>query len=120
MSCSHTDSCPLFPMLHASLAGWKDSYCDTDETYKTCARFEASLSGNPVPLALLPNGKVIGGVVADGGPKRTASNLKVVTAAELKSGSVAVLDDVQAEAVLQEAQTANFWRRLRGLFGVSK
>lgn len=119
MSCTHVDSCPLFPMLHASLAGWKDSYCDTDKTYKSCARFEASLTGKPVPLALLPNGKVIGGVVDDDRPNSTPK-VRVASATELQSGSIAVLDDVQAGAVLEEAQTASFWQRLRGLFGASK
>jgi hypothetical protein len=107
-------------MLNASLAGWKDSYCDTEDTYKSCARFEASLSGNPVPLALLPNGKVIGGVVVDDAVKAKASQVKVASAAELSSGSVAVLDDTHAEAVLEEAQTASFWKRLTGLFGAFK
>lgn len=60
MSCTHAGDCPLFPKLHASLAAWREFYCDTDTAWLTCARYERGLRGQAVPLALLPNGKVVG------------------------------------------------------------
>ncbi len=60
MACSHIVDCPLFPKLHASLAAWREFYCDTDAEWKTCARYERTLRGQAVPLALLPNGKIVG------------------------------------------------------------
>jgi hypothetical protein len=57
MSCTHADACPLFPKLNASLSGWRDAYCDSDRGWRHCARYNRSLSGASVPLALLPNGK---------------------------------------------------------------
>ncbi len=59
MACSHATSCPLFPHLKASLAGWRSSYCDSEAGWNQCARYERSLKGDPVPLSLLPNGRVI-------------------------------------------------------------
>jgi|NGEPerStandDraft_6_1074524.scaffolds.fasta_scaffold18963_5 hypothetical protein len=58
MGCTHTDHCPLFPYLNASLAGWRDVYCDSATRWRDCARFKLSRTGEPVPLALLPNGKL--------------------------------------------------------------
>jgi hypothetical protein len=58
MSCSHADSCPLFPLLNASLASWRTSYCDDEVAWHDCARYKRSLQGRPVPLALLPNGMI--------------------------------------------------------------
>jgi hypothetical protein len=46
--------------LHASLAAWRDAYCDTEAEWKACARYERALHGQAVPLALLPNGKIVG------------------------------------------------------------
>jgi len=60
MACSHIADCPLFPKLHASLAAWRDAYCDTEAEWKTCARYDRALRGEAVPLALLPNGKIVG------------------------------------------------------------
>ena len=58
MGCTHIDHCPLFPYLNASLAGWRDAYCDSSAGWRDCARFKLSRAGQPVPLALLPNGKL--------------------------------------------------------------
>jgi hypothetical protein len=57
MACSHSDACPLFPKLNASLRGWRDAYCDSDSGWRSCARYTQSLTGRSVPLTLLPNGK---------------------------------------------------------------
>lgn len=57
--CSHKDSCELYRILIAtgSLRLWQTRYCDDD--YESCARFQASLVGKPVPDAMLPNGHLL-------------------------------------------------------------
>ena len=57
MACSHASGCPLFPKLNASLRGWRDAYCDSDSGWQSCARYTQSLTGQSVPITLLPNGK---------------------------------------------------------------
>lgn len=56
MACSHAPACPLFPLLNASLDGWRNCYCDSDDGWRGCARYQQSLRGQFVPLSLLPNG----------------------------------------------------------------
>jgi hypothetical protein len=56
MGCSHTERCPLFPLLNASLRSWRDYYCDTKDGWRGCARYKLSLTGVLVPITLLPNG----------------------------------------------------------------
>ncbi len=56
MSCSHATGCPLFPLLRESLRGWRDYYCDSDDQWLGCARYQMSLTGERVPISLLPNG----------------------------------------------------------------
>lgn len=56
MGCSHTAGCPLFPLLRASLRGWRDYYCDSEDQWLGCARYQVSLTGERVPISLLPNG----------------------------------------------------------------
>jgi hypothetical protein len=58
VSCTHASTCPLFPLLNASLASWRESYCDDAVAWQDCARYKRSIKGRPVPLALLPNGKI--------------------------------------------------------------
>ena len=57
--CSHKTSCPLFSkfLMKGSLKIWKVLYCDTEEKYKSCARFTAGLEGRTVSPGLLPNGE---------------------------------------------------------------
>jgi hypothetical protein len=57
VGCSHTTGCPLFPLLNASLGGWRNYYCDSHDHWLTCARYQLALEGKPVPISLLPNGK---------------------------------------------------------------
>lgn len=57
MGCTHVSGCPLFPKLNASLRGWRDAYCDSDTGWSACARYQRSLTGQVVPLTLLPNGR---------------------------------------------------------------
>lgn len=117
MSCTHTNSCPLHPRLNASLAGWKTAYCDTDQAWLDCARYQASLTGKPVPLALLPNGKTLG-ILIDQAKREEAAQTVV---ADAGSSNVAVMTDKQAEVVLEEAASSRrLFSRIRGLFGGSK
>ncbi|MGW0928348.1 hypothetical protein [Streptomyces sp. NPDC002644] len=56
MACPHAAGCPLFPLLRSSLRGWRDYYCDSGDRWGDCARYKMSLTGEPVPISLLPNG----------------------------------------------------------------
>jgi hypothetical protein len=56
VGCSHREGCPLFPLLNASLRGWRDHYCDSADRWRDCARYKMSLTGQLVPITLLPNG----------------------------------------------------------------
>ena len=56
MGCSHATACPLFPLLKSSLQGWRDHYCDSEDRWLECARYQMSLTGERVPISLLPNG----------------------------------------------------------------
>ena len=56
VGCSHREGCPLFPLLNASLRGWRDYYCDSEDRWRDCARYKWSLTGQLVPITLLPNG----------------------------------------------------------------
>lgn len=59
MSCSHVKSCELFVQfaLNPALDIWKEHYCHGD--YSVCERFNRSKAGQPVPLTLLPNGRLV-------------------------------------------------------------
>ncbi|MFO7602238.1 MAG: ankyrin repeat domain-containing protein [Gammaproteobacteria bacterium] len=59
MSCTHASNCELYVQFAAdpSIVLWKTHYCDSD--YKRCVRYERSLTGQSVPLNLLPNGKEV-------------------------------------------------------------
>jgi hypothetical protein len=39
-----------------SLQGWRDYYCDSEDQWRGCARYRMSLTGERVPISLLPNG----------------------------------------------------------------
>lgn len=70
MACSHTEACPLFPLLNSSLDGWRRCYCDSQDNWRECARYQRSIRGQYVPLSLLPNGHEahhLQHAVADGG-----------------------------------------------------
>lgn len=56
MACTHSAGCPLFPLLNASLDSWRRYYCDSDNRWRECARYQQALRGQHVPLSLLPNG----------------------------------------------------------------
>lgn len=59
MGCTHAETCPLFPKLRDSLIAWRHAYCDDDTAWTGCARYTMSLTGQTVPLALLPTGKMV-------------------------------------------------------------
>jgi hypothetical protein len=56
VGCLHAATCPLFPLLRASLQGWRKYYCDSEDQWHDCARYQLSLTGERVPISLLPNG----------------------------------------------------------------
>lgn len=56
LGCTHARGCPLFPLLRASLRAWRDYYCDTEDRWRSCARYNLAVRGQPVPISLLPNG----------------------------------------------------------------
>jgi len=59
MACSHIKSCELFVQfaLNPALDVWKEHYCEAD--FKSCVRFQNALKNQPIPLTLLPNGKMV-------------------------------------------------------------
>jgi len=59
-SCERMTRCPLFKQfsLKASLAVWTAGYCESD--FARCERLKLANAGQPVPLNLLPNGKMLG------------------------------------------------------------
>lgn len=65
MGCTHISHCPLFPYLNATVGTWREAYCDSSFGWKDCARFRLSRAGEPVPLALLPNGRLPVSMIPD-------------------------------------------------------
>jgi hypothetical protein len=59
VGCTHAEGCPLFPMLRASLRSWRDHYCDSEDRWRSCARYQLAVTGQLVPISLLPNGKEV-------------------------------------------------------------
>jgi hypothetical protein len=59
MKCPHTAGCPLFALfrLKATQRTWMIRYCEGEFT--SCARHQRSEAGDPVPLNLLPNGRLL-------------------------------------------------------------
>jgi hypothetical protein len=73
VGCSHREGCPLFPLLNASLRGWRDYYCDSADRWHDCARYKLSRTGRLVPITLLPNGHDAQLLRPDPGPDRSGS-----------------------------------------------
>jgi hypothetical protein len=71
MGCTHAQECPLFPLLNASLRGWRRSYCDTEDDWRGCARYQRACRGQLVPISLLPNGRDVEHLRSDFGADRS-------------------------------------------------
>lgn len=58
-SCTRINSCPLFKQfsIKASLLVWTARYCESD--FARCERLKLAVEGKPVPLNLLPNGRML-------------------------------------------------------------
>ncbi len=58
--CSRMSNCALFKQfsIKASLVVWTTRYCESNFT--RCARLHLATEGKPVPLNLLPNGRMLG------------------------------------------------------------
>ena len=58
-ACSHVENCELFVQfaLNPALEVWKMHYCQG--LFQECIRFRRSTAGKPLPLTLLPNGKLL-------------------------------------------------------------
>ncbi|WP_158711020.1 hypothetical protein [Streptomyces albus] len=39
------------------MQSWRDHYCDSEHQWRSCARYQTSLTGERVPISLLPNGR---------------------------------------------------------------
>jgi hypothetical protein len=59
MTCSHSTDCELYVQFAAdpALNLWKKHYCEGN--FSVCSRYKLAQEGKPVPLTLLPNGKVL-------------------------------------------------------------
>jgi Ankyrin repeats (many copies) len=59
MSCSHVTDCKLFAQfaMNPALELWKMHYCEGK--HKSCVRYRMSNAGQPVPMTLLPNGRMV-------------------------------------------------------------
>ena len=59
--CTRQSDCPLFErfIISGSANIWRRLYCDKEEKFKTCARYEAGVNGRTVPVNLLPNGQLL-------------------------------------------------------------
>lgn len=110
MACSHRADCPLFPNLNSSLSGWRTHYCDTEDAWLSCARYTRSLAGKPVPVALLPNGKMaqILEPGAKAGPRRAAGSAPRTAVSGGRTGSV-LLAERPADG------RRSWWARLFGV-----
>ena len=110
MACSHTSTCPLFPLIsvNSALKVWKTFYCEGK--YNNCARYNLSKTGQSVPVNLLPNGKSLNmaGVSTDNLTEAAAKSEAVERAApqiieemasiELDDTASARIDATVAEA----------------------
>jgi hypothetical protein len=59
MSCPHAKMCPLYPQfkMKSLLRFWVVNYCEAD--HERCARFQLASAGEPVPVTLLPSGRLL-------------------------------------------------------------
>lgn len=110
MACSHRADCPLFPNLKSSLSGWRTHYCDTEDAWLNCARYTRSLAGKPVPISLLPNGKLAQVLDSKGGGAAAGKAAARPDAASAVGGGGVVL----AERTTAQPAKRSWWSRLFG------
>jgi len=111
MACSHTSTCPLFPLIsvNSALKVWKTFYCEGK--YQNCARYNLSKSGQTVPVNLLPNGKSLSmsGVSTDNLTEAKAKSEAVERAAPQiieEMASIELGDDVATSVAPSPAAAA--------------
>ena len=68
MSCARVASCPLFKTfsMKASLRVWQTYYCEG--TFERCERWKLVAAGKGVPQGMLPNGRLLEGLLEQLGP----------------------------------------------------
>jgi hypothetical protein len=68
-SCDRISTCALFKQfsIKASLIVWTTRYCEND--FGRCERLKLANAGLPVPVNLLPNGKMLGVPLEQATPK---------------------------------------------------
>ncbi len=121
MACTHAETCPLFPKLGASLGAWRVNFCDTESEWHNCARYQKILTGKPVPLALLPNGKMVAAIVEE--EKRQdsgSSESESPVAHAAHTGSLALVETLRVESDDSMDDSTGLWDRLRDRFGASR
>ena len=116
MSCLHEKSCPLFPELRGSLRGWRNAYCDSDDGWSDCARHRLSVSGKPVPIALLPNGKVID-VLQVVSAFQPAETVDAGATRQPAMAARSVTTEHPDEPMTYTSPPTSFWARVRRIFG---
>jgi hypothetical protein len=104
MACSHTSTCPLFPLISVNnaLKVWKTFYCEGK--YTNCARYNLSLTGQGVPANLLPNGKSLttGGMATGAESAEEKADLVQKVAPQIVEEMVSLdLDQIQFDDELQ-------------------
>jgi hypothetical protein len=59
--CTNKSECALFTKFStvSAVKLWKLLYCEKEEVYRTCQRFQMKLRGETVPVTLLPNGSYL-------------------------------------------------------------
>ncbi len=118
MACSHSATCPLFPLLNASLDGWRRCYCDSRDGWRGCARYQQSLRGQYVPLSLLPNGHDAGhlqqaAVDRAGGPPGAQASGGAPTLVDLLfEHAPAEPDEPARPSAPEPGPTRSWWARI--------
>ncbi len=72
MACFRVDKCPLFAQfkMKSSLRFWQTYYCE--QGFDQCERYKLAKDSKPVPLNLLPNGRLLAVPLEELEPKHLA------------------------------------------------
>ena len=124
MACSHTTTCPLFPLIsvNSALKVWKTFYCEGK--YNNCARYNLSKSGQSVPVNLLPNGKSLSmtGMATESLTEAKAKSEAVERAAPQiieEMASIDLGDDIETKGAPSAAKPAMQKSAITGSAAVS-